>query len=207
MSSKCWEFLLKNFSTVYSKLHFSCTDEHFEQKLVFEIFLSFLSLLGFNQKKFGLLTENFRHGCPHCFLRMYTIVWFEEKENSRRIDVFYVFSGLRAENILNLSEIFSALLSKLHLAYPEDHSDTFSEFFLDFDPFRDVSSKCWEFHLKTFGTVFSKLHSSCTDEYFEQKLLFEFFFSFQSLLEFNQKKFGLLMESFRHGFPHWFLRM
>ena len=125
MSSKCGEFQLKNISTVSSKLPSSCADENFEQKLVVEIFLGLLSFLEFSQKNFGLSTESFRHGCPHCVLRMYTKVCFEGKEISRRIKTFYVISGLRAETILTFSEVFSALLSKLHLAYPEDHSDTF----------------------------------------------------------------------------------
>ena len=69
-------------------------------------------------------------------------------------------------------------MSKLHLAYPEDHSDTFSELSLNFEPSRDMSSKCGEFHLKNFTTVFSKLLSSGTDEHFWRKLVLEIFKAF-----------------------------
>ena len=80
-------------------------------------------------------------------------------------------------------------MSKLHLAYPEDHSDTFSELSLDFEPLRDLSSKCGEFQLKNISTVSSKLPSSCADENFEQKLVVEIFLGLLSLLDFEQKKF------------------
>ena len=126
---------------------------------------------------------------------------------SRRLNIFYVFFGLRAETILTFSEVFYALLSKLHLAYPGDHFDSFSEFFLDFEPFRDMSSKCGEFQLKNISTVSSKLPSSCADENFEQKLVVEIVLGLLSLLEFSQKNFRLLTESFRHGCPHCVLRM
>ena len=101
-------------------------------------------------------------------------LFWEERKFPKDKNFFETFPDL-AENVLNFSEVFSALLSKLHLAYPEDHSDTFFEFCLAFEPFRDVSSKCGEIQLKNFSTVFSKLLSSCTDEHVEQKLVLDFF--------------------------------
>ena len=87
-------------------------------------------------------------------------------------------------------KVFSALLSKLHFASPVDDSHTFSQHFLFFEHLRDMSSKCWDIRRKNLGTVFSKQHSSCTDEYFERKLIFgKNFLHILSFLEFNQKKF------------------
>ena len=99
-----------------------------------------------------------------------------------------LFPDLEQKLFWPLAKFFSALLSNLQLAYPEDHSDTFSELSLNFEPSRDMSSNCWEFLLKNFSTVYSKLNSSCTDEHFERKILIEVFFSFLPLLEFIEKK-------------------
>ena len=87
--------------------------------------------------------------------------------------IFSILSGSKAGNFRTSCEVFSALLSKLHFASLEDHSDVVSEQFLCFEPLRDMSSKCWNNCPKNCGTVFSNLHSSCTDEAFERKLVFE----------------------------------
>ena len=208
MSSNCWEFLLKNFSTVNSKLHSSCTDEHFEQKLLFEFFSAFCHFWNLIKKKFRAFDGELSARLPTLPSTYVDNSLFWEERNFPKDKFFFRnISRLRAENVFSFSELFAALMSKLQLAYPEDHSVTFSELSLDFEHLRDMSSNCWEFLLKNFSTVNSKLHSSCTDEHFEQKLLFEFFFSFLSLLELNQKKIGLLTENFWHGCPHALLRM
>ena len=86
---------------------------------------------------------------------------------------FFILFGGRAWNFRTSGKKISALLPKLHFASLEDHSDYFSEHFLYFEPFRGLSSKCWDIRPKNFGTVFSKLHSSCTDEYVERKTVLE----------------------------------
>ena len=56
--------------------------------------------------------------------------------------LFLIISRVRAEIFGASGDVNSALLSKLHFAFPVDLSDTFSEFFSYFEFFRDMRSKC-----------------------------------------------------------------
>ena len=116
-------------------------------------------------------------------------------------NILFIISGVGAEIFGTSGEVFSALLSKMHFASPVDDSHTFSQHFLFFEHLRDMSSKCWDIRRKNLGTVFSKLHSSCTDEYFERKTVLEkIILHIMSFSEFNHKKsFGFSTEKIRRG--------
>ena len=61
---------VQKFSQFYLKSALFVFRRKFSAKLsAWNLFLRFLSLSDFN-KKIGLLTEEFRHGCPNCLLQM-----------------------------------------------------------------------------------------------------------------------------------------
>ena len=71
--------------------------------------------------------------------------------------------------------------------------------------FRDLSTNCSEFWGKNFGTIV-KLPSMCTDEYFEERMLF----ANKVQLLFGSWTLGLIKRTFpgkkiRNGFQNWLL--
>ena len=122
---------------------------------------------------------------------------------------FFVLFGERAWKIRTSGDFFSALLSKLHFASPEDLSDVFSEQFLFFEPFRGLSSKCWKIRPKNFGTVFFKTAFFVYRRNFWAGISIwkKAFYTLCPFWNLIKKKSGVFTERIRRGCPNCLLRM
>ena len=101
---------------------------------------------------------------------------------------FYNISGFRAENVMTFSEVTFCTVVKF--AFCISRGPFLYVFFTIFilTPLKYLSNNFVEFWSKKFETIF-KLHSTCTDEYFERKLVFEKqLLHVLSFLELNKKK-------------------
>ena len=132
-----------------SVLTSTCTEGLFKGKRISNKTKFFMNFLGFGPQRFRVFRKlPVRLSKPHSDR---TNDHFVVNQIFVKKFFFNFFSRVRAENFGASGDVIAALLSNLHFVFPVDLSDTFSELFRDFKPFRDLSSKCWELHFKVLA--------------------------------------------------------
>ena len=107
-----------------SDLTSTCTDGHFDGKMFSNKTIFFIIFLWFEPQIFRVLGKHLvRLSNPPSIC---TSALFVVNQTSVKNIYFLVLSGVRAYWFRTSGGFFSAMVSKLHFASPEDHSDTFS---------------------------------------------------------------------------------
>ena len=114
----------KRISARLSDLTSTCTDGHLDGKMFSNKTIFFIFFLWFEPQFLRVLGKHLvRLSNPPSIC---TSALFVVNQTSVKNIYFLVLSGVRAYWFRTSGGFFSAMVSKLHFASPEDHSDTFS---------------------------------------------------------------------------------
>ena len=137
---------------------------YLKKLFIFFVFLKFnKKKSGFSRRKFGTVVQTAFYVCKQWFF------WGER--NFPKVNIFCIFSGLRAENVSTFGQVFFCTVVETAFGVFSAPFWCLFEQFSHLAPFRYLSINCLELWSKTSET-FVKLLSTCTDEYFEEKLVF-----------------------------------
>ena len=139
LSGKCLEFHLKIFEIVFSKPQYSCTDEHFQQKLVFEknyAFCHFSTLVKKNRAFQGKLSA-WLSKLPSTYVNN-SLFWGERKFPK----IFLYHFRFTAENVLIFSEVIFWTVVETAIYISSAPLWCLFWKFLFFRPFMSLSNKC-----------------------------------------------------------------
>ena len=192
---------------------YTCTEDHLgesRQNQTSRMKQSFFTNVGKRAWRFWKLAQNLSEKCSNNWRKVVRTVvktafylkkwsFWTEKILS---NFFFNKSGLRAEKVLLWQILFSELLSKTQTPFPEHLFDFFLEQFSDF-------LGQFEFWVRNVWKVIAKLHSKCTDEYFEQILVFEkqfYCFSNEFWTLGKKKKSDSCGDKSKHSFRNWILQ-
>ena len=192
-----WSFCRKKFGTVV-KTAFHVRSWSFQERTNLSNKTEVLNFFGNSSVKFTAFGESFKHGCQNCILQV-------QRKNSRKNGCwrkkFYCFYHLwiLIKVFKSFCEKLSARWSKLSFTSTDDASGKEEEISLI------THILFWEFESQFYG-VWCKLHarlsklpSTRTKEQFEKNLKSGKKFTVLSLLNFIQKRFGVVAKKFRHG--------